>query len=234
MGLKEILIGIVTWIILTLILILPLTFLFIWKVCVILVAKCIRKDLRLVCGLDIMNAFGEVINFGLVCKIEGQIGVEDMQKLFSQKFLASEESNPSQLLYERLHCSLVTFGGFSFFQKISHTNVEESIYVKNLNDNEGQTLEDLISKWILTKYKTNSPCWEIMLVPLRAINQTALAMKIHHAFADGYSVLYILDKLTQNTSPYLVKDFTDSCGKQVCMTRNGFDENCMTKNAFLN
>lgn len=64
------------------------------------------------------------------------------------------------------------------------------------------------SNFLLTGYKKEKPCWEIILInsPVRQF----LAFKIHHAQADGYSVLHILDRLTANSSPYLVKDFRES------------------------
>lgn len=220
MGLKELVLGSLTWAIILILLSLPLTLLFIWKVSVVLVAKCIRRDLLLPKALDIMNAPGSghkysIVNFGLVGRFEGQVEVEDVRKLFTQKFLGNEGGSSNKKEYERFHYSLVTFGGFAFFKKISQIDINDKILVKNLDDKEGKILEDLLSEWILEKYKENSPCWEIIIIPMRATNQTAFAIKMHHAIADGYSLLYILDQLTDNTSPYLVKDFDDTFGQRV-------------------
>lgn len=222
MGLKEIVIGTIQWILLFIVLSVPLTIFFIWKILVIVVAKCLKRNLVILKPLDTVNAPGRgdvqsVVNFGLVCRIDGEISLIDFQKKFSQKFLTheTENSHKHKFQYERLHYALVTFLGFAFFQRIDQININELIYVRNINEQRGQVLEELISDWILEKYKENSPCWEIIIIPMKNTNQTAIAIKLHHTLADGYSLVYILDKLTENTSPYLVKGDNDGWGQRV-------------------
>ncbi|CAL8143426.1 unnamed protein product [Orchesella dallaii] len=76
---------------------------------------------------------------------------------------------------------------------------------------EGEIWEEFLVKWMLEKWKDLKPCWEMVLIPLASNGEererTGIGFKIHHAFADGYSLLHILDKLTGCQSPYLVKDF---------------------------
>jgi hypothetical protein len=222
MGKKESVFGTFAWVIVVILLSIPLLVFTLWKCCVILCAKYFRKDLILPYGMDAMNCPGNgenkpVVNFGVVCRVDGELNLEGLQQRFSEMFLGYENNSSEASIkfsFDRLHCSIVTFGGFVFFKRIDQIDINNHIYMKHLK--EDQCLEDLLSTWILSKYQKSSPCWEIIVVPLRTTNETAVAIKLHHAIADGYSLLYILDQLTENaSSPYLVKDFNQILGEKV-------------------
>jgi hypothetical protein len=217
MGTKGIVAGSLIWGIAVLILSIPMIILLIYKVKLILFAKCFRRDLKVFSGLDIMQCPGpsethSVVNFGFVCKVDSdKINLEDLRDLFIRKFLGPERRGVPG--YENLLYSVIIFGGYPFGKRATKIDIQELIHEGDLK--QGEFLEDLLSTWILSKYHKNSPSWEMLMVPLKATSQTAIAFKIHHAFADGYSLLHIFDRLTDNTSPYLVKDFNDTLVQKV-------------------
>jgi len=171
----------------------------------------------LLSGLDVMQCPGNsheksIVNFGCVLHVKSSaIKVEQLRELWKDKFLGNDLQG--LLGYENLSLCVETFGGYSFGKRVKIDSLEKLIHERNVDD--GKCLEEVVAEWLLEKYSKDSPCWELILVPLESANETAVAFKIHHAFADGYSVLHILDKLTENQSPYLVKDFESNCIQQV-------------------
>lgn len=215
MTLKNLLLGTLTWVILLIFLSIPLTILIIWKVGVIIAAKILRPDLFLPNATDCMfsnvgNGWEKsTVNVGFVCQIDGVLNVAEVRELFVVKFFSN--GVPA---YDRLRSTIEIWGKFGFFKKLGEVDVNRKILEKTLP--EGQILEDFVVSWMLEKYEENSSCWEIIVVGWVGFDKTVVGFKIHHAFADGYTLLYILEKLTGNSSsPYLVKDFEDSVGKRV-------------------
>ncbi|CAL8143428.1 unnamed protein product [Orchesella dallaii] len=160
-----------------------------------------------------------IVNFGFLLIIEGRIGLSELRAHFQTCFLNENEENR----YEKFYSHLESIGGHVFRATASTLDINEHVVERRME--RGKKLEKFLVDWIHEEWKQLKPCWEMILVPLNrnggANEQTGIAFKIHHAFADGYSLLHILDRLTGCKSPYLVKDFKEGMLTQMTQLLEG-------------
>jgi len=223
------------WLVLLSFLILPCTLLLISKCIVIVVAAIFRKDLYSVSTGDSAFTIGcswdkSKLSVGLLCHVQGHLKLEQVQSRFSRQLLEPKAlGDRDRPKYDKLFSCLVTFCGYVFRKVIPPDciNLKNLIFERKLKP--GESLELLMENWMEKNYVEFSPAWELMVIPIYANNnatdesliegetvqETVIAFKIHHVFADGYSLLHMLDALTGNKSPYLVKESNESVWKSV-------------------
>ncbi len=73
-----------------------------------------------------------------------------------------------------------------------------------------ENLDQFISKWFGSPYAENSAPWEVILIRTPPKDETVVVYRVSHSLSDGYNMINLLDVLTGNKAPYLVKDFDDS------------------------
>lgn len=219
--------GIFIWLIILLFLSLPLILLSLWKWLVIFFCSWRRNleegeveeyVMHPLAAADSMLTLGSswekpIVNTGFILKFQQnekgkRISVKKLREHFSKCFLTEQAEGGR---YERLFSYLVIHGAHAFRNIKKRTALDEQIVEVMLDEFDQQgnkiSVERFLAEWMTTGYKKNTPCWEMILISLESYQY--LAFKIHHAQADGYSLLHILDRLTSNTSPYLVKDFQE-------------------------
>jgi len=204
--------------------VLPILILFlIWKLSVITVAKLFFSNIH---PTDINDTYFTVddaehltnVNVAQIWKINGLIDVNQFRKHFAQCFLADEDSRKR---YRNFYCYLVRFGGYVFKKSVDKLDLEKHITAKVLEP--GVDINAFIAKWFLEeKFNEKSPLWEIIIhnLPLTCNteeHETIFLFKCHHCLCDGYSFIHIVDKLTGNSSPYLVKEECDSFYQKVSL-----------------
>ncbi|CAL8121772.1 unnamed protein product [Orchesella dallaii] len=223
----SVILGSFCWLILISLLLLPITLLFIFKCCVIGVAYIVHDNLYSISTTDAAFAIGcswkkSKLSVGLLLQVQGQVELAQVQNKFYTSLLQQKVGNKPK--YEKLYSCLVTFGGYVFRKLLpmDSLQLDKHIYVRNLKG--GESLDHVIQEWMEQSYAEYAPAWEVMMVPFvpetgdkSRVYQTAVCFKIHHVFADGYSLLHILDTLTDHRSgsPYLVKDPNESWSKRI-------------------
>lgn len=184
------------WLILIAFLLLPITFLFILKCCVIALAYLIHDNLYSISTTDAAFALGctwrkSKLSVGLLLKVQGQLELAQVQHKFYTSLLQHKVGNKPK--YEKLYSCLVVFGGYVFRKLLpmDSLKLDKHIYVRNLKC--GESLEVVIRTWMDSSYAELAPAWELMILPLthpvgdttNGTYETAICFKIHHVFADG-------------------------------------------------
>lgn len=231
MGAVKVIFGAITWFTLIILLFLPLGILWLWKLILIVFSwkKRIRLEnneeaflLPIATGDSMLSVDSSwkkpIVNFGYVLRFEDnqqKFTIDQLREHFATTFL---NENCDGGRYDKLFSYLVTRGGH-VFRATGIQTLRLTEHIKEATLEKSMSLERFLADWLLNGYPENRPCWELVLVTghSEAFGETfAMAFKIHHALADGYSLLHILDKLSSNTSPYLVKDFPESGFTQFC------------------
>lgn len=145
------------------------------------------------------------LSLGLLCHVQGHLKLEQVQDRFSSSLLAPKVGNCPK--YEKLFSCLVTFCGYVFSKTLPPEAVDlnKLIYERKLHP--GESLEQVVDDWMEKRYGELMPAWEVMVIPMSrsnnnndevkdGIEETIIAFKMHHVFADGYSLLHLLDILT--------------------------------------
>jgi hypothetical protein len=210
---------------------------------VILLAAIFRRDLYSVSTGDSAFTIGcswdkSKLSVGLLCHVQGHVKLEQVQSRFSSCLLEPKVVGDKPK-YDKLHSCLVTFCGYVFRKVLPPDSIDLNSLIFERKLEPGETLESLMESWMEKSYAKFSPAWELMVIPVTASNnnglfsatndaqvqddliqETVIAFKIHHVFADGYSLLHMLDILTGNRSPYLVKEANESFWKMVCKSKS--------------
>lgn len=146
-------------------------------------------------------------------KLESKIDIEELKvkfitEVFSKHPIFNEE--------------IITFFGHFFTKKVETINLNRHIRTikrgNNISDNE---LLTMVGNDNSLFEGGGLPPWELLVVDdncennfdkngensEKSGNGTFVILKVHHAIMDGYSILHLVDKLTDNKSPYLVDKF---------------------------
>ena len=155
-------------------------------------------------------------NIGWILRIKVQsgknIGLKWIQDKFSSSFL--QEGLNGRKEYPNLFTYLVMFGGYTFRKPVTSLDINHQIYECKIKNNE--SLEDFACKWLANGFKENTPMWKMTLITdTGTVNENVILFKLNHSCGDGYNLVHVLDTLTDNTSPYLVKDFEESLWDKV-------------------
>jgi len=213
------------WILILLTLGPPLLVLYVWRKIVNLCADYVKNDFHPAVPNDTYFAIDTcenlpTVNAVQIWKIKGHVDVHVLRKHFASCFFGSDEARKR---YMNLYCYLVKFGGYVFKKSIDPTalNIKSHIYEHHLNGQD--SIESFVANWMFKKkFRPKTPLWELVLVQLSFDKskleeyETLLLFKIHHCLADGYSFVHIVDTLTGNSSPYMVKEYEEDFLSKVC------------------
>ncbi|CAL8101254.1 unnamed protein product [Orchesella dallaii] len=205
-------ISLILWILIVVILVPIVLLLFLWKRCVIFIAHRVDKNLHATQPNDTYFSVGDtnkvpIVNVAQIWRVEGMLDIHEFRAHFRSLFFSCPESRKN---YLNLYCYLKHFGGYVFKRSVDQVNVEEHVVMRQLPEDE--TLQSFIVKWMLReRFEDGKPLWQVVLLhlpssePNSEINvETVVLLKMHHCMTDGYGFIHIVDKLTGNTSPYLV------------------------------
>jgi hypothetical protein len=153
----------------------------------------------------------KIVTGGIILRVRGQIDFTKFQGLFQELFLTPDNFDR----YRNLYCDLVKFCGYLFKRVVIPVNgvngrtinFEEHFLKQELTAGRNSAnYKEVIAKWFQTQFKEGLPLWQVLYLVDIEENQSFLAVKAHHGLMDGYSLVHVLDKLTGNSSPCLVKE----------------------------
>lgn len=166
--------SLILWI-LIIFLLLPIVFiLYIYKSCLIIVARKVDKHLHPTQPNDTYFAMGDtsqvpIVNVAQIWRVDGYLDVNEFRANFRSLFLSCSESKTN---YLNLYCYLQQFGGYVFKKSVDQIDIEKHIVVRDLFQEVGSKpkaaqLEQFIVKWMLKeKFAEGRPLWEIVLLHL--------------------------------------------------------------------
>lgn len=166
-------ISLILWILIS-VLIVPLVFLlFLYKTCVVFVARRVDKHLHPTQPNDTYFSMGDtkqvpIVNVAQIWRVDGILDIDEFRTLFQQLFITCPESRSN---YLNLYCYLKRFGGYVFKKSVDHLEIDKHIVVRDLASSGESTLEGFIVKWMVReKYVEERPLWEIALVYLPVLD----------------------------------------------------------------
>ena len=189
---------------------------FLYKSFVTLIARCIRPDLIPLDTADQFLAWDLVIpkrpnersvyNVGCSVRVSGLISI-DLLRAKCKKLISNAIDSNGEKMYPRMEQTMELFGGYGFRRQAKRFDINTNIREVILKDKSVPTFE---AEWISQGYPEESPPWELALISLVDAEETYILMKIHHSFADAYSLLYILNLVLDNDVPVPAKEPEDT------------------------
>jgi len=225
------------WIVILLVYTIPLSIGFIIKLSINYIAVKLHPEFIPLTPNDVLVVreapdIQKITTGGIILRIQGQIDFTKFQGLFQELFLTSENYER----YKNLYCDLVKFCGYLFKRVVVSSNGNNNVpssrnnkmdftqhFVHKDLSQEIGGYKEVMGNWFQAEFKEGYPLWQILLLKDEENHQTFVGIKAHHVLMDGYSFVHMLDKLTGNASPCLVKDDEESSGnsreklwKEVC------------------
>lgn len=203
----------------------------IWKLCVVLAAKCFQPQLIPISFNDAFFATHAceeqpLMSVGVTFRLQGRVETESLMNRFKECFLTEENSER----YRNLYCYFQLYGGFVFKKRVEKLVLENHFFEKTLP--RGMEPEDYLGSWIVTdtyRHKPErQPCWQVVILRRGQEHdheETIMSIKMHHGMMDGYSLVHMVDKLTGSKSPYIVKPKTESILTKVRISFNWHEFN---------
>ena len=203
-------------------------FVWVYKQLVLIVGKICGHELIPIWGIDVgmsMDTFakpgtGECMgsnpkqNIGFLLRIprNQSVSINWIRQKFETSFLKMDQNGDP--MHPRLFSYLVQFGGYAFQKRVSSIDIE--YHIQEITVPTHQSLEAYLVKLLAAPYEPNKPFWKLLVFPSPDIdNEMNVVLKIHHGLADGYTLIHIIDTLTDSVTPYKVSEFDESIWDKV-------------------
>ena len=204
------------------------SFFWIYKQLIILLAKFRGYGLIPIYGVDAVMSLetfakpgiGERMdsklkqNVGLFLRLprNQNVSIHWIRQKFESHFLQMDKSGKP--VHPNLFSYFVQFGGYPFRKLVSSIDVGHHIQEAVVPPH--QSLQSYLAELIVSPYEPNTPFWKLLVFSSPDVdNEMIVVLKIHHGLADGYTLIHILDTLTNSTTPYIVKDFEETIWDKV-------------------
>ena len=195
---------------------LGLVILFILRKSVELVSKIFRPDLAevfgdagVVCALENVYVRPK-LNIVFHCVLNRPVQLDQLRKHFEQRVINYQDESKGGYKYARLRQTWTQFLGFFFWKWDDFFNINHHVRIYDYTEPSlmlpevcvENDLRRVTSALVTKPYRKGRSPWEILLVPKYCHNETVessvLVLRIHHAVADGFSVLKLLFRLADN------------------------------------
>lgn len=145
-------------------------------------------------------------------RLDSKINLIKFRELFKEKFLTNQRDS---IFYK----TVLQFWGYGYTRPVS--KIDLNLHIREVRSVQGEGFNATLNRlWNdMTSMQENwatSPPWEILVCnDIQGVPGSMIVIKIHHALADGYSMVSIIDQLTGNRSPYIVKPWVLSPWRKV-------------------
>lgn len=118
-------------------------------------------------------------------RLSGRIGLQDLKDLVRMRLLC----------FHRLRQRVADRDASPYWEFDPHFDLDW--HVRRL-DRKGASLEEAVSELVAARFDPGRPMWQLHLVDAGA--DSAIVLRIHHCYADGFALLYLVDSMT-DTAP---------------------------------
>lgn len=149
-----------------------------------------------------------LMSVGTSLRVQGHVETERLINRFQQCFLADDVKHR----YANLYCYFELYCGYVFKRRVENLVLKDHFIENTLPS--GMNPEEYLQKWLVTdtfRHKPEGqPCWQVLILRKGSNGdkeETIISIKMHHGMIDGYSIVHMIDKLTDSKSPYIVTKF---------------------------
>jgi hypothetical protein len=129
----------------------------------------------------------------ILFRLQGEIDIDRIRRGVIKSVIQCQREDKS-LKYDKLQQYPVKVGGFNFWKWDRNFLVENHVKLVSGAQLDETNICDYIAKTCRDPYGKNRPLWDLSFVPdfNGDKNQSLMIMRIHHSYADGYSLIKLI------------------------------------------